>query len=85
MSLLTCRDVTGFLLDYLTHDLDPAVRAEFEAHLAVCDACVEYIRSYEAGVRLGQSAFEHPDEAAERQVPSDLVAAILAARRRGVG
>jgi anti-sigma factor RsiW len=83
MTALTCRDVAGFLLDYLAHDLDPAQRAEFEAHLAVCDACVEYIRGYELAVRLGKAAFARPDEPADEQVPRELVAAILAARRRG--
>jgi anti-sigma factor RsiW len=83
MAVLTCRDVVNFLIDYLDQSLDPAQRAEFEAHLAVCDECVAYLRTYEQTVRLGQAAFDDTDDAAEASVPRRLIEAILAARRRG--
>jgi anti-sigma factor RsiW len=83
MTELTCRDVVEFLVDYLDHELDPAQRHAFEAHLTECDECVAYIRSYEQAVRLGQAAFEPPEAPAEAHVPAQLVRAVLAARRRG--
>jgi len=83
MATLTCREVVAFLMDYLAHSLDPAQRAEFEAHLVDCDECVAYLRSYEQTVRLGRAAFDDADAAAEAHVPRQLVEAILAARRRG--
>lgn len=82
MSQLTCRDVVEFLSDYLACELDPAVRAELDAHLALCDECVAFIRSYEHAVRLGKAAFDRPDRPAEERVPRRLVEAILAANRR---
>ena len=82
MSQLTCRDVVDFLLDYLACELDPAARAEFDAHLAICDECVAFIHSYEQTIRLGKAAFDQLDEPAEQRVPRALVDAILAARRR---
>jgi anti-sigma factor RsiW len=82
MAPLTCRDVVEFLMDYLNQSLDPVERVELEAHLAECDECIAYLRSYEQTVRLGRAAFEEIDEAAEADIPPRLVEAILAARRR---
>jgi anti-sigma factor RsiW len=82
MTELTCRDVVEFLMDYLTHELDASQRHAFEAHVAVCDECVRYIRSYEQTVRLGKAAFECLEEPADGQLPKKLIQAILDARRR---
>ena len=82
MNQLTCRDVADFLSDYLACELNPAARAAFDAHLALCDECVVFIRSYEQTVRLAKAAFDCLDEPAEQRVPRQLVEAILAARRR---
>lgn len=82
MSELTCRDVVEFLAAYLDGELEPPQRHAFETHLAKCDDCVVYIRSYEETVRLGKSAFSKLDEPAEGSVPRGLAEAILAARRK---
>jgi len=49
---LTCRDVIGFLLDYLEEALDPDTLAEFERHLQDCPACRAYLRTYDRSRRL---------------------------------
>ena len=79
---LTCREVVDFLMDYLGGTLHTEQRREFEAHLAVCDDCVVYVRQYEQTVALGKAAFDRPDEPAAVHVPAELVEAILAARRQ---
>lgn len=81
MSGLTCRDLVAFLIDYLDHALAPAERQIFEAHLAECDDCVTYIRSYEETVRLGRAALRPSTQPADQHAPSALVRAVLAARR----
>jgi hypothetical protein len=43
---------------------------------------VAYLRSYEATIRLGRAAFRGPDARDCDDVPEELVAAVLAARRR---
>jgi anti-sigma factor RsiW len=78
--LLTCRELISFLSDYLDDALAPEARTEFEAHLTVCARCVDYLASYRETVRLGKQACE-PDEELPADVPSELVDAILAARR----
>jgi anti-sigma factor RsiW len=82
MTPLTCRDAVAFLMDYLAQSLAPPQRAEFEAHLATCDECVTYLRTYEQTLRLGRAAFADDDAPAEAHIPLRLVEAILAARRR---
>jgi anti-sigma factor RsiW len=83
MSDLSCQDVVNFLYDYLAGELDPAVRADFDAHIARCDECVAFIRSYEQTIGLSKRAFETLDDAPADRVPEALLAAILGARQRG--
>jgi len=79
--LLTCRELIDFLAAYLDGELAPEPRADFEAHLAVCPNCVDYLAGYRETLRLGKRACE-PDAELPADVPSELVDAILAARRR---
>jgi anti-sigma factor RsiW len=75
---LTCRDVLACLADYLSQELSTAERLAFAAHIAACDACVVYIRTYETAVRLGTAAYD--DAIADPELVKRLAAAILAAR-----
>jgi anti-sigma factor RsiW len=75
----TCRELVDFVGDYLAGDLPPDVRSAFDAHLAECPDCVAYLRSYEDTIRLARGAGADPVPA---PVPTSLVRAILAARRR---
>jgi anti-sigma factor RsiW len=75
---LTCHDVADFLADYVAGELHVDVRARFDQHLAECPACVAYVESYSATIRLARDAFERTDEA----IPDPLVRAILDATRR---
>jgi len=77
---LTCREFIEFLGDYHSGSLDSRERSRFEAHLFECVECVEYLKSYEATIRLSKAAFSHPDETVPTSVPDKLVRAILAAR-----
>ena len=79
MNELTCRDVADFLMAYLDRELAPPQRLAFEAHLAACDECVRYLRSYARTVRLAQASGRDADEPAD--VPERLVRSILAARK----
>ena len=74
--MITCRDLYGFLDDYLAGALDLPARLAFQAHLAICSACRRYLRSYEATLAAAKSA-----EAAPPEAPPEKLQAIRAARR----
>jgi anti-sigma factor RsiW len=74
--MITCRDLYGFLDDYLAGALDLPTRLAFQAHLVICSACRRYLHSYEATLAAAKSAEAAPLEAP----PEELVQAILAAR-----
>ena len=79
---LSCREIADFLMAYEDGELSEPARREFDAHLAECPDCVAYLASYRATLALGKRAFADEDAAAADEVPEDLVAAVLAARRR---
>ena len=79
---MTCREFTEFLMDYLDGDLPLAERTRFDEHLAVCAACVEYLRSYGETIRLGRAVCDEEHAAVEDEVPEELIRAILTARGR---
>lgn len=78
---LTCRELVEFLGEYLDHRLPEEARAAFDDHLAGCAACQAYTKGYEATIAFGRAAFACEDEGLPADVPADLVAAVLAARR----
>ena len=78
---MTCREFADVLADYLSGDMPAPTRRVFEEHLAICENCQKYLRSYEETVKLGRRAFDH-DGPVPDEVPDDLVKAVLAARGR---
>jgi anti-sigma factor RsiW len=78
---ITCKELIDFLDRYVDGELPDPMVAKFEEHLAVCEACVEYVHSYRETIRLAGEAWCE-DELAVADVPSQLVDAILAARER---
>ncbi|HSB36662.1 MAG TPA: zf-HC2 domain-containing protein [Thermoanaerobaculia bacterium] len=79
--MLTCRELIGFLSDYLAGALGPAERARFDEHLAVCPSCLAYLAQFEATVRFAREALSGEDEPPE-DVPTDLIRAVLEARKQ---
>lgn len=79
---MTCKEFTEFLDSYLSEEISPAERAEFEQHLAICVQCVAYLATYKQAVAMGKAALEKPDGDVPSDVPEELVRAILAARKK---
>jgi anti-sigma factor RsiW len=78
---ITCRELIEFLHLYLDGELPPERVAEFERHLSVCDSCVNYLATYRETIALGKAACEDLDSPVGADVPEELVAVILSARR----
>lgn len=79
---VTCRELIEFLHLYLEGELAPDRVLEFERHLAVCDSCLHYLSTYKETISLGKAACRDLDAPVGVEVPEELVAAILSARRR---
>jgi anti-sigma factor RsiW len=76
---LTCRELIGFLADYLDGELPEPTRRVFEDHLEDCPPCRDYLASYRTTIALAAEACG-PDDRVAEDVPEDLVRAVLAAR-----
>ena len=79
---MTCRELSEFLMEYVSGELPPDQRQAFAEHLEACPECVTYLKSYEDTVKLGKAAFRSPNERVPDEVPEELVQAVLAARRK---
>lgn len=82
---MTCRELTDFILDYLSGELPEPVLAEFRGHLSRCPNCVNYLQNYEDAVRAGRAAFSSANDEPPEDLPEELVQAVLAARARSSG
>ncbi len=80
---MTCKEFIEFLIDYVSGELPQSQQALFEEHLAVCQSCVAYLSNYRDTIELTKAALCGPDEPLPGDVPEDLVAAVLAARKAG--
>jgi anti-sigma factor RsiW len=49
---LVCRQAVELVTDYLADALAPRARRRFEAHLAGCPDCTEYLAQIRATIRL---------------------------------
>ena len=78
MSYVTCKELIGFLDDYVEGSVSGARLALFERHLAACESCRAYLASYRTTVALTRSA-THPEAA---DLPAELLTAILSAVAR---
>ena len=77
--MMTCRDLYGFLDDFLDGILDAPTRQTFERHLERCASCRKYLASYQATLKVARDS-ERADGPARAEAPEELVLAILYAR-----
>ena len=77
--MMTCRELYGFLDDFLNGILDVLTRQNFERHLERCASCRKYLASYRATLALARNS-ELAEDPASSKAPEELVLAILHAR-----
>ena len=53
--MLTCQQLTEVILDYVTDEMVPALRAAFERHLDLCPDCVAFLHTYRETIRTTRS------------------------------
>lgn len=49
---MTCRELVELITDYLEGALRPEDRAQFEAHLAACSGCANYLEQMRRTISL---------------------------------
>ena len=59
-----------------------AQRWLFAEHLEICENCRRYLSGYTETITLGRHAFDDDSAPLPREVPDDLIRAVLAARRQ---
>jgi len=52
LSAETCKELTELISDYVTDQLEPSLKREFEQHLSICPDCVNFLNSYKKTVAL---------------------------------
>jgi anti-sigma factor RsiW len=78
---MTCRGLIVRLADLSCDGLAPTEMRESKRHLARCQSCAAYRRSYRATVELSREAYRAPGGADGPEMPETLVRGILAAAR----
>ena len=51
-SAKTCKELTELISDYVTGQLKPSLKREFEQHLSICPDCVNFLNSYKKTVAV---------------------------------
>jgi len=49
---LTCRELVELVTDYLEGSLSRRDRARFDAHIAACENCTQYVEQFRETIRL---------------------------------
>jgi anti-sigma factor RsiW len=78
--VLTCRGLVARLTDFSCGDLTLSEERESKRHLARCESCASYWRTYRTTVALEREAYREPD-AGWGEMPAELARRILAAAR----
>jgi len=74
---MNCREFIGFLVEYLDGEMEMAVLAAFEEHLAECESCTAYLASYRETILAARMV---SNEALLNEAPEELIEAILRSR-----
>lgn len=80
--MMTCRELADFLMAYIEGELPVKQGTVFEEHIDLCPGCKNYLDSYRETIKLGKSICHDPEGPVPRDVPEELVQAILVARRQ---
>lgn len=77
---MTCQELADFILDYVEGRLPEDQLKVFEEHLSLCPSCIAYIKSYKSTCQILDALGCAARDEAPKEVPEELVKAILKAR-----
>lgn len=79
-TMITCKEFEDFILSYLEGELPEWNVFKFELHLRVCRECRDYLAAYKQAAELGISILPSPNDPVPKDVPEELIKAILDAK-----
>ncbi len=71
MKNVTCESAVELLAEYVDGSMEASLRAAFEAHIADCPPCVDFLQTYRATIAVSRKACDVP-------VPSEVQARLRA-------
>lgn len=80
--MITCKEFEDFIISYLEGGLTKHERRLFEIHLRFCRECREYLAVYKTSIEAAKKGVVDEALARPEAVPEDLVAAVIASRRK---
>jgi anti-sigma factor RsiW len=81
--MMTCEQLIGFLDAYIEGTMSRPQRKSFEAHLAVCADCVDYLASYRTTIDISRRALRAVNDVQRAPgLPDELVHAVLSVAKR---
>jgi len=75
--MITCREFNSFIFDYTEGLLSDKQLKLFERHMKVCPMCRNFLKTYIAGYKAGNTSFPYSDLDVPSTVPQDLLDAII--------
>ncbi|MEW6747543.1 MAG: zf-HC2 domain-containing protein [Planctomycetota bacterium] len=79
---VTCKELIGFLLAYLSGELPEERQRAFEEHLKICPPCVAYLKRYQQVMKITRAVEGDPLDSPPPELDEVLVRAILSSRPR---
>lgn len=76
---ITCRECDEFIVSYLDGTLSSRQQFLFNTHMKLCRVCHEYLEHYKQTIEIAKNAYVKSE--APKDMPDELVQAILAAKR----
>lgn len=65
---MNCRELVSLLADYLDGSMEPILAKELEGHIELCDACMNFLKTYDTTRIVAREASieEIPEEFREK-------------------
>jgi len=79
--MLTCKEFDDFMVDYLEQDLPAWQKFMCWLHVKMCRECAGFVREYHQAIKLGQKAYDAPNDSLPDSVPEELIKAALAHKK----
>ena len=79
--MLTCKEFDDFMVDYLDQGLPVWQKFMCWLHVKMCRECADFVRDYQRAIKLGQNAYDAPDEPLPDSVPEELIKAAMSHKR----